>query len=335
MNIAGPLPSALSPLARIASWGYWLGVHANSTIWNFRTPGAAGVPVVSVGNVSAGGTGKTPFVRWCVEALRASGKHPAIALRGYKSVGGISDEAEEYRTMLPDVPVAVGANRLKELAKLRREHPHIDCAVLDDAFQHRAIARDLDIVLVDATRPAIDGRLLPAGWLREPATALRRADLVVVTRAQHVDQRLSDLIESFHGKPPVAWTMHEWIRIERFGVGDREMPLASLNGKRVVIASALARPDAFVDDALRHGVRLVGDMRFPDHHPFTDEETQRIAARARSKDAAVLCSGKDWAKLRGRLTTDRGAEWLVVRAGIKFVTPEAPLRQFLADACVA
>jgi tetraacyldisaccharide 4'-kinase len=175
----GPLHQALAPLAHMAAFAYGLGVRARNSLWdaNIRKPTSVGIPVISVGNVSVGGTGKTPFVRWCVEALQASGHHPVIALRGYGARGGVSDEAEEFRAMLPGVPVAVGADRVASIARARAADQRIDCAVLDDAFQHRQIARDLDIVLVDAGRPAINGALLPAGWLREPARALRRASM--------------------------------------------------------------------------------------------------------------------------------------------------------------
>jgi tetraacyldisaccharide 4'-kinase len=332
MSVPGPLHPALAPLAHAAAFAYGLGVRARNALWDLRSPASLGVPTVSVGNLSAGGTGKTPFVRWCVTELLAAGHRPAIALRGYGARDGISDEAEEYRAMLPGVPVAVGADRIASVARVRAGDPSIDCVVLDDAFQHRRVARTLDVVLVDATRPAIDGPLLPAGWLREPADALRRAGLVVVTRAERVDPALSALVERLHGHPPAAWTRHAWTRIERFGAGGRDMPLEALAGRKVVVATALARPDAFVADAQARGARIVGDLRFRDHHAFSDQEADRIAALARAKDAAVLCSGKDWAKLSQLLPEPRGAEWLVARAGIQFVAGEPEVRERLLAA---
>ena len=329
MTASGPLHPALAPLAHVAALAYGMGVRARNAMWDMRTAERVGVPVISVGNVSVGGTGKTPFVRWCAEALVSSGHRPAIALRGYGARDGISDEAEEYRAMLPGVPLAVGADRLASIARARAEDPRIDCVVLDDGFQHRRIARDLDIVLVDATRPAIDGALLPAGWLREPASALRRAGMVVVTRAERVDPALAKSIELLHGRPPVAWTRHAWTRIERHGAGGHDMPIAALEGKRVVVATALAHPDAFVADAIAHGARIADDIRFRDHHAFTAADVERIVVRARQKDAAVLCSGKDWAKF-GRLFRDPpGVEWLVARAGIDFLDGEASVRHAL------
>jgi len=330
-NAAGPLHSALAPFAHVAAFAYGMAVRARNSLWDahLRTPTRIGIPVISVGNVSVGGTGKTPFVRWCVEALQASGHHPVIALRGYGTRDGISDEAEEFRVMLPGVPVAVGADRIASIARMRVAHPTIDCAVLDDAFQHRQIARDLDIVLVDAGRPAINGALLPAGWLREPSVALRRASMVIVTRATCIDPELSAQVERLHGAPPAAWTRHAWMRIERFGAGGRDMPLAALDGAHLVLATALARPDAFVADVAAHGGRIAGDFRFPDHHAFTAEDVEKIATRARAKGAAVICSGKDWAKLSRLVREPAGVEWLVVRVGMEFLAGEAAVRAAL------
>lgn len=332
MSSTGPLHPALAPLAHAAALVYGLGVRLNDVLWRYRPAHDLGVPVVSVGNVSAGGTGKTPFVRWTCGALAELGCRPAIAMRGYAAHEGVSDEADEYREALPGVPLAVGADRIAAVAALRRERPEVDCVVLDDGFQHRAVARALDIVLVDATRPAIDGALLPAGWLREPAGALRRAGMVVVTRASREDPALAARIEREHGAPPAAWTRHAWLRIERFGAGGRDMPIESIAGARFVCATALGNPAPFVAEVGARGGRVRADLRFPDHHAFTREDAERIAAEARRHDAAVLCTGKDWVKLRRVVGDAGGVEWLVVRAGIEFLSGEPGVRQGLARA---
>lgn len=332
MSRHGPLHPAWLPLAHAAALAYGVGLRINDALWRFRRASDLGVPVVSVGNVSAGGTGKTPFVRWTCGALAELGRRPAIAMRGYAARDGISDEAEEYRESLPGVPLAVGADRVASVAALRRGRPDIDCVVLDDGFQHRAVARALDIVLVDATRPAIDGALLPAGWLREPASSLRRAGMVVVTRAAREDPELAARIEREHGARPAAWTRHAWLRIERFGAGGRDMPLGSVAGTRFVCATALGNPAPFVAEVESRGGRVRADLRFPDHHPFTRADADRIAGEARRHDAAVLCTGKDWVKLRQVVADPGGVEWLVVRAGIEFLSGEPALRQGLARA---
>jgi tetraacyldisaccharide 4'-kinase len=332
MSPDGPLPRALAPLAHAAAFAYGLGVRAHAAAWRLRTPVDVGIPVVSVGNVSAGGTGKSPFVRWTVAELRAAGHRPAVALRGYAPGGGASDEAAEHRAEMPGVALAVGADRAASIAAVRAADPSVDCVVLDDGFQHRAVARRLDIVLVDATRPAIGGALLPAGWLREPATALRRAGVVVVTRARSVDPALAALVERFHGRPPAAWTRHEWVGIARFGAGGRDMPVGALQGRKVVCVTALGNPGPFVAEAQARGARVRADLRFRDHHRFTAGDAERIVALAREQDAAVLCTGKDWAKLAPLLASDRGVEWLAVRPGIAFLEGQDAVRGALLDA---
>ena len=332
MSDGGPLSPMLAPLAHAAAFAYGLGVRAHGLVWSLRRPADAGIPVVSVGNVSAGGTGKSPFVRWAAAELRAAGHRPAVALRGYAPGGGASDEAAEHRAEMPDVPLAVGADRAASIAAARSSDPSIDCVVLDDGFQHRALARRLDVVLVDATRPAIGGALLPAGWLREPAEALRRAGLVVVTRARAVDPALAALVERFHGRPPAAWTRHEWSGIARLGAGGRDMPVGALEGKAVVCVTALGNPGPFVAEAQARGARVRADLRFRDHHRFGIADVERIAALARAKDASVLCTGKDWAKLAPLLASDRGVEWLSVRSGIAFLDGEDAVRGALLAA---
>jgi len=150
--------------------------------------------------------------------------------------------------------------------------------------------------------------------------------LVVVTRATRVDPALAALVERHHGRPPAAWTRHEWRRIERFGAGGRDMPVEAVAGKKVACVTALGNPAPFVAEATALGARVVADLRHRDHHRFTAEDAARIAAAARAKDAAVLCTGKDWAKLERVLPSDLGVEWLAVRPAIAFLEGEAAVR---------
>ncbi len=291
--------------------------------------------MVSVGNVSAGGTGKTPFVRWTVGVLEETGHVPAIAMRGYRARRGISDEAEEYRAMLPGTPLAVGSDRAAAIVRVRARFPEIDAVVLDDGFQHRMLARALDIVLVDATRPAIDGALLPAGWLREPADALERADLVVVTRAVREDARVAGLVRRARGREPDAWTRHAWEVVERHvGAEPRPCIAADLAGMRVVVACAIGNPRAFAHDVRAHGALVAAERFARDHHAYSDAEVDAIAAG--SGGLPVVVTGKDWAKIGPAVARSRGAaarvEWLVPRVGIEFVGGEDAVRAALARA---
>src|SRR5215510_12218392 len=176
-----PIRILLWPFSRVygigSTWRAWL---YSQGVLRARKLTA---PVVSVGNLTVGGTGKTPMVLWLAERFTAEGKRVAILSRGYRGSGETSDEIELMRTKLRDgVVFGVGPDRFAEGRKIESKRL-VDVFLLDDGFQHLALARDLDILLVDSTRPLQRERLLPAGRLREPASAIARADLVVVTRA--------------------------------------------------------------------------------------------------------------------------------------------------------
>jgi tetraacyldisaccharide 4'-kinase len=346
----GPVPGllglALSPLYRAA-------VARN----NRRFDAGRGVvrfdrPVISVGNLSVGGTGKTPMVAAILRALLQAGRRPCVAMRGYRSRGanGESDEAEEYRRAFPNVPVVARANRTLGLIQLfgdeyRSQEPHTDCIVLDDGFQHRQIARDLDVVLIDATRDPFDDRLLPAGWLREPLASLRRAGAVVITHAESVqaadltalDQRIAGL----RGRGADAVSRHAWRGLNVADAGaEREEPVQWLSGKRVFVVCAIGNPGPFLTLAHKAAGSLAGSLVLRDHDPYSAATVGRlIAAASAARAQAIVTTEKDWSKLaqvpatqwpcpiarpRLALTFDRGGDDLirVVQATVARGAPE-------------
>lgn len=338
----GPLPNWLSPIAWAASLAYGAAVRANNRRFErSRSRTRARVPVISVGNMTAGGTGKTPFVRWCWNELRKSGHHPAIALRGYRSKDGVSDEAEEYRALLPGVRVAVGADRVAALERALCENPIIDCAILDDGFQHRRLARDLDIVLIDASRPALDGGLLPSGWLREPPEGLRRADMVVVTRATGVDAGLAASIERWHGRPPAAWTRHAWSGLDVFECAPgaapslRREPIGWLAGRLVDVCVGIGNPAPFLHELRAAGAQIGGTELRRDHAMYDARDAARLASQAASTKSCLVVTGKDWVKLSTSLATaaERPAVCVAVpRVDIEFIAGDARVRAALRQA---
>ncbi|MBV8780965.1 MAG: tetraacyldisaccharide 4'-kinase, partial [Phycisphaerae bacterium] len=156
LAIAEPLYAAIMILRNTMYERGWLATHQ------------AGRAVISVGNLTTGGTGKTPIVAWIVHELRAMGYHPAVLLRGYKAVNGVSDEATLLRQLVAPSPVIARPDRVAAAANAVMNDPQIDCFVLDDGFQHRRLKRDCDVVLIDATRPFGFDHVLPRGLLREP-----------------------------------------------------------------------------------------------------------------------------------------------------------------------
>lgn len=300
--MSGPLPDWLSPIATPASWIYGQVVARR----NARFDRGLDVvkldrPVISVGNITTGGTGKTPFVMWIARVLKDHGRRPVIAMRGYApgdKSGGMSDEQAEYAERVPDVPVVANPDRIGALRSHFSDSPLTDCVVLDDGFQHRQIARDFDLVLIDARRDSLDDRLLPAGHLREPLTNLVRASSVIVTRAERVDQELSRRIAQHHCRPPLAWSRHAWTELRIIDRdGERREPTAWLQSRRVAAVLGVGNPQSILDQLAEAGATVAANIPARDHQPYDQQFVQQIAAACAGVDA-LATTGKDWVKLR-------------------------------------
>lgn len=252
-------------------------------------------PVVSVGNLTTGGTGKTPMVMEIVRRLIAAGRRPAILTRGYKSAPGReSDEALELRLCLPHTPVVVQPDRVAGAAIAIRDHA-ADCLVLDDGFQHRRLHRDLDIVLIDALDPWGGGLLLPAGRLREPLSALRRAHLTIITRANQADAATISQIRSRVADASATPVLLADIVPEMAPQGsDTRLP----RGATVLAVCAIGNPHTFLKTLQATGA-VLGDSRiYPDHHAYSHADCQAIRLAAQRCGATVVVvTRKDWVKL--------------------------------------
>lgn len=260
------------------------------------------IPVVSVGNLTVGGTGKTPAVAMIARWFREHQTRVSILSRGYgANPGDQNDEAIELETILPDVPHLQNADRV-EAANTAYQELESELAILDDGFQHRRIARDLNIVLVDATEPFGYGFLLPRGLLRESLRSLRRADVVLVTRCNLVSsQRLAEIRSKVQRyAPTAAWveTEHQPVRLRAIDGSVRS--LEELNNSAVVAFCGIGNPTGFFETLQQLNSHLVATRAFPDHHPFPMESIQAI--RQTMKDCAtrptmMVCTGKDIAKI--------------------------------------
>jgi tetraacyldisaccharide 4'-kinase len=263
-------------------------------------------PVVSVGNLTAGGTGKTPMVVWLVGELRRRGYRPGILSRGYRARGapidGPNDEGRLLASLLPDIPREEDAERAAGARRLIASGS--DVIVLDDGFQHRRLGRDLDLVLVDALRPwglppgeAGEGvrALLPRGLLRERPQALGRSDAVVITRSDQVDvrrlARLEAELERLAPGRPIALAAHRALRVR--APDGSHLPLESLAGRELDLLSGIGNPDGFEATVLALGARVRQHARFPDHHPFRNDELFGLGEGA----AWILTTAKDAARL--------------------------------------
>lgn len=263
------------------------------------------VPVVSVGNLTAGGTGKTPFVVWLARHALNAGRRPAVLSRGYghrPEGSSLSDEGNVLRERLgADFPQVEDPNRRRGGRALLAAHPEVDLVLLDDGFQHRRLARDVDVVLLDATEPFGFGRRLPRGLLREAPAALARAHAIVLTRSERVRpaelKALRARIESLAPKAlvGVARTQPRALVASKRG----EIPVDALRGVSVHAYSGIGNPAAFEAMLVDLGATVVGATRAPDHHAMTSESASRVTSAAAEEGAAlVVTTVKDLVKWR-------------------------------------
>ncbi len=288
------------------------------------------VPVVSVGNLTAGGTGKTPFVAWLCSRAKAAGRRPGILARGYgpKPAGSpLSDEGTLLSEILgPDVPQVEDPDRLRGGARLLAEHPEVDLVLLDDGFQHRRLARDLDVVLLDATEPFGFGRLLPRGRLRERKSALARAEVVVLNRIERADAlALATLRAEVAGLAPNALVAAaRTVPRALVSIGGGERPIESLRGLPVLAYAAIGNPGQFEATLAALGARVVGRRFPPDHHRPTEVEAAAVAEEAKAlAAAAVVTTRKDLVKWRSLASPPPSL--VALDASIEVVENERPL----------
>lgn len=295
----GPWPALLRTLTAAAEPAYAAAVRRRNAAFDRQGGRRLPRPVVSVGNLTTGGTGKTPMVVWVARRLMAAGHQPCVLMRGYRSRDGRSDEAEELRAAgIPQV--RPHPERGAEADRALAEDPAISCFILDDGFQHRQLARDLDIVLVDASCPFGHGRLLPRGLLREPRENLRRAGAVVVTRADQGGDLagLTATLTRLWGRPPTALCRHAWDGFAEGPPGrERTHPAGALAGRRVAAACGIGNPGAFLRQAEAAAGTLVLAEPKADHHPWSAAECRDLLARAGGAGAeTLLLPEKDFVK---------------------------------------
>lgn len=259
-----------------------------------------GVPVVSIGNLTLGGTGKTPLVRWIARWFVDRGVRVAVVSRGYGAKSGqANDEAVELKRSLPEVPHLQNPDRVAA-ARKAIEQFQAELIVLDDAFQHRRLGRDLDIVLLDALEPFGFGHVFPRGTLREPVAALRRADVVILSRADHLDpsarETLWKTVRHYSPDALTAETVHAPRQLT--SAGGATQSLESLRGQPVVAFCGIGNPAGFRHTLEACGCRLLGLREFADHHRYSSTDLDSLADWAAELGASsVLCTGKDLAKI--------------------------------------
>ena len=300
-------------LVRLRNYGY---EHS------ILTTKKASAPVISVGNLTLGGTGKTPLVAWLAHWFAQHNKKPAIISRGYKAkTGQLSDEAAELKILLPTVPHY--ANKQRIIAAREAITKGSDVLLLDDGFQHRQISRDLNLVTIDATDPFGCNRLFPRGLLREPLWGLKRADALVLTRTDQVSIKTRNEIQEqcfqFVGSHDKPWIETEHRPSNLRLVDGTTQPLKTLQDKRILSLSAIGNPAAFHRTLTTLGNEPVATLTFPDHHTYTTDDIHRISEETESVGAEIIVTTlKDLVKLP--LASVRNRPLCALEIGIQFQT---------------
>jgi tetraacyldisaccharide 4'-kinase len=301
--------SALQPILVPLSWLYGGGVRVRNAFYDAGVCKSErfGVPVVSVGNITAGGTGKTPFVEYLVQYFTNKRKRVAVLSRGYRraSTGTVvvsdgtalregpdrsGDEPYQIARRFPGAAV-ISDERRRRSARIAVDELHAEAIILDDGFQHRAISRDLDIVMLrPGERPGWTP-MLPAGLRREPLSSLRRAGLVAVSEGAGTNREPSDL-KRYTSAPIIRVRFKPDCIFRVFGM--ERLSSGHLAGKKVMAFCGIANPAGFENTLREMETDLAETMRFPDHHRFTTEEFRRIRDTfERSEAAMILTTEKD------------------------------------------
>jgi tetraacyldisaccharide 4'-kinase len=295
MTVSRPLRILLWPASKLygVAVSFRTRLYAHGWLKQKRLKAA----VISVGNLTVGGTGKTPLVMWLAEKLMAQGQRVAILTRGYRGTAGSSDEVELMRSRLQNrVIFGVGKNRFAEGQRIESRHA-IDIFLLDDGFQHLQLARDLDIVLMDASRPMAQP-LLPAGPTREPLAALTRAGIIIFTRTENT-AGVKEAIQRLWNLPIFA-AATRLLGFRHIGSDGSLETVSDLGGGPFFAFCGIGNPQAFERDLQRWGIMPAGHMFFADHHRYTLGDVQAIErAAVRVGAKTVLTTEKDSWNLKG------------------------------------
>lgn len=310
----------LPPLKSIASFLYTAGVR-----WRLNRYHSGrlkinqlNAPVISIGNLTVGGTGKTPCTAFIANFLKAEGLNVAILSRGYKrqSKGLVEvsdgqqilcdaaqsgDEPYLLAQLCPSVHVVVNANRY-EAGKWLEAKTKIDVFLLDDGYQHIQLHRDVNVLLLDGEHPFGNGELLPSGILREPSSEIRRATVIIATRSQNANRAaLQSQLLNLQSTAPLFFAQHE---ITNYKLLNAATPLQNFEQAKVGAFSGIATPERFFADLQQQRLEIVYKQSFPDHHRYTPTEIESFLAQAASHHAtAILTTEKDAANLPPQVLT--------------------------------
>ncbi|WP_233635590.1 tetraacyldisaccharide 4'-kinase [Hymenobacter setariae] len=302
-----PLSWLYAAVLAVRNWLYDRGWKASAAGW---------VPLVGVGNLRVGGTGKTPHVVWVVEELLRQGQRPAILSRGYgrqtrgprlataaDSAATVGDEPWQYFTQFSTlgVPVAVAENRQLGLDLLRQHHPELTTVVLDDAYQHRRVQPTLNILLTELARPFYHDHVLPAGRLRETRAGAARADVVIITKcppdlgAAAQGEVTTQVRRYARSGVPVLFSAYDYAAPQPLTAAAQTLG-APRTGQPALLLTGIAQPGPLREHLLAVGFLLAEELVFPDHHAFTPADLGAVRARWQPGQA-IFTTEKDATRL--------------------------------------
>ncbi len=306
--------------------------------------------VISVGNITAGGTGKTPLVIWLCNYLHQQNISCAIITRGYKSatkspqlhVGGqqpqaTSDEPAVIAKSSPDAAVIINPDRIAG-AKEAIEKFNAKVLILDDGFQHRRLSRNLDIVTIDAVEPFGFERLIPAGLLREQVRSLKRADAIVITHSDLISNSALEVIEqrmlNVNPQLVIAKAIHQPTKIV-FSDGKSAEP-ENLKGKKVFAFCGIGSPDSFLRTLKACGAAITGSEIYDDHYHYAEDDVASLREKAKQLKAdVIITTGKDWTKIKDfqAVSGDKNdMPFAYLEIAIKITGGEDELRRLITEA---
>ena len=294
----GLIYSITRPLFLVAEFIYLCGIETIKFLYRrgFLKSSKLKAKVISIGNITWGGTGKTSLVALLSKFLSLKNIKSAVLIRGY---GG--DEDSMLREQLGNILVLSGRNRIKN-AKEAEDKYNCQALILDDGLQHWRIKRDLDIVAVSATNPFGNGRLIPAGILREPFSALGRADIFVLTKVNLANEKhIADTEKTIRSIKPQAQIFkaeHKAISITKIN-GNEKLDLSYITGKKICAVSGIGDNDSFFKMLLTSGAKITTKLPFPDHHKYTRGDISYIINAAKKTGAGtIITTAKDWVRLK-------------------------------------
>jgi tetraacyldisaccharide 4'-kinase len=345
----------------IAAVGYSAAVRLRNLLYSIGLLKAhrADAAVLSVGNITVGGTGKTPLVIWLCNLITRDYKC-AILTRGYRArsasrvmrrapavgdpvgknerntqndIRNTSDEPAMLAQSCPQANVVVNPDRVAGAARAVTEFG-ANVLIMDDGFQHRRLARDLDIVTVDATNPFGYGKLLPAGLLREPVRALARADVVVITRCDQIDvaelARLAAKLRQVNPNMAIARSIHAPVCAK--SIDNREIPLEKLKDKKVLAFCGIGNPDSFLGTVRALGCELIGSKLYDDHHHYTQDCLAHITEQANRLNAEmILTTKKDATKIVIADASERDVPLAYLQVEIELIAGEDELKDLISN----